>query len=414
MAAKVVPFDKTKIKMIDMSSDKTTTSVKKVVTEINRYFTTQVKSSNIPILKVMEKSMDVENFFIHHIDLEAVMGQHVELVDRMMLSAICQYITNDIIHSIEDAKVKYVGIWDNYTIYNIAAAVVTFMKSDSSSEKFLTSLQYEVISNEDLAKLPQNSYMPFTHYTMNKFTEQVIFIRKTVVETMSNIIKNKIPMAFLNSSDRPVQYRFYESFRSMVHDDMVEYLESIKTVYPAVKDMEATEKKISRFVDFFETPFLTMMSMYLGESGLSTNLINLMLGSSRIHIQYSDSANTTMKLKDVDISYIMYHGEMNDPKNIHIVCNFKLGDILDMALADEETLSKTRKENFGKSLRSFLLNMIGYAFNIYKKTINGDQPNYTADLIPPSNAFADDDIEEDMDDDIVEGDLTDVLKELGE
>lgn len=413
MAAKVMPFDKSKIKMIDMSSEKTTTSVKKVVTEINRYFTSQVKSSNIPILKVMEKSLDVENFFIHHIDLEAVMGQHVDLVDRMMLSAICQYITNDIIHSIEDASVKYVGIWDNYTIYNIAAAVVTFMKSDSSSEKFLTSMQYEVISDEDLAKLPSNSYMPFTHYSMNKFTEQVIFIRTTVVETISNIIKNKIPMAFLSSSDRPVQYRFYESFRSMLHDDMTEYLVAIKSDYPSVKDVDATEKKISRFVDFFETPFLTMMSMYLGESGLSTNMINLMLGSSRILIQYSDSTNGAMKLKDVDISYILYHGEMNDPKNIHIVCNFKLGDILDMALADENTLSKTRKENFGKSIRSFLLNMIGYTFNIYKKTINDDQPNYTADLIHPSDAFVDDDIEEDADD-VIEGDLTDVLKRLDE
>ena len=98
---KTIPFDKDKVKMIDMSTNKTSAPVKKLVTEVNRIFTNQVKSSNIPNLKVLEKNLDVETFFTHHIDLEAIMGNHVELLDRMMMSAISQYITNDILDNIE-------------------------------------------------------------------------------------------------------------------------------------------------------------------------------------------------------------------------------------------------------------------------------------------------------------------------
>lgn len=380
MATKAVPFDKSKVKMIDLSSDKISASTKKVVTEVNRIFMNQFKSANIPVLKILEKNMDIETFFKHHIDLEALMGEHVDLVDRMMMSAICQYITNDILDSIENAKMKYVGIWDNYTIYSIATAVITFMKNDKDSSKYLTSLQYAQISIPDLAKLPKNSYMQFDLYTPNAFVEQIILIRKVVVETMSNIIQNKIPMAFLGSSDRPVPYRFYEAFRSMMTDDIKEFMDRGSITLDTLPDMKATEKKISKFVEYFETPFLSMMTMYLGQSGVSTNMINLVLGASKIHIQYSDAVDTEINLRDVDITYIMYHGALKDPKNIHVACSFKIGDIIDMCMLEESSISKTRKENFGKTLRTFLLNMLVYLFNVYSKTINGNEPDYTSDI----------------------------------
>lgn len=380
MATKAVSFDKNKVKMLDLSSDKTAASTKKVVMEVNRIFMNQFKSANIPVLKILEKNMNIETFFMHHIDLEAIMGEHVDLVDRMMMSAICQYITNDILDSIESAKMKYVGIWDNYTIYSIASAAITFMKNDQDSSKYLTSLQYAQISIPDLAALPKNSYMQFDMYTPNTFVEQIILIRKVVVETMSNIIQNKIPMAFLGSSDRPVPYRFYEAFRSMMTDDIREYMDRGGITLDNLPDTKATEKKISKFVEYFETPFLSMMTMYLGQSGVSSNMINLVLGASKIHIQYSDAVDNDINLRDVQITYIMYHGALKDPKSIHVTCMFTIGDIIDMCMLEESSISKTRKENFGKTLRTFLLNMLVYLFNVYTKTVNGDQPDYTKDI----------------------------------
>lgn len=375
---KTIPFDKDKVKMIDMSTNKTSAPVKKLVTEVNRIFTNQVKSSNIPILKVLEKNLDVETFFTHHIDLEAIMGNHVELLDRMMMSAISQYITNDILDNIESAKMKYVGVWDNYTIYSIASAIVTFMKSDFSTEKYLTSLQYVQISEEDLKKLAPNSYMPFTHYSMNKFAEQVVIIRKMTVEMMANIMENKIPLAFLSSSDRPVQYRFYESYHSMMEADMNKFMEQVGITYESLDDTIATEKKISKFIEYFETPFLSMMTMYMEQSGVSSNMINIMLASSKIHIQYSDPSEET-KLRDVEVTYIMYTGERNDSKGFNITFKMNIGDAIDMAVMNPDDLSKTRKENFGKGLRTFLLNMIVYMFNVYKWTITDDETS-TADI----------------------------------
>lgn len=367
---KNISFNKDKVKMLDLSNEKTSAPVKKLVAEVNRIFTNQVKSSNIPVLKVLEKNLEVETFFTHHIDLEAIMGEHVDLLDRMMLSAISQYVTNDILSSIDDAKMKYVGVWDNYTIYSIASAVVTFMKNDFDTEKYLTALQYVQVSKEDLLKLPQNAYMAFTNYSMNRFAEQVVFIRKMVVETIASIMENKIPKAFLSSSDRPVQYRFYESYKSMMEADMLKFLEQANIKYEDVDTAVASEKKINKFIEYFETPFLSMMSMYMEQSGVSSNMINIMLATSKIHIQYTNPAEEDGLLKDSEITYIMYAGERKDPKSIKIACTLNLGDAIDMALLDPATVSKTRKENFGKALRTFLLDMIVYMFNVYKWTID--------------------------------------------
>lgn len=369
-AKKTISFDKDKVKMLDLSNEKISAPVKKLVIEVNRIFTNQVKSANIPVLKVLEKNLDIENFFTHHIDLEAIMGDHVDLLDRMMLSAISQYVTNDILTSIDDAKMKYVGVWDNYTVYSIASAVVTFMKSDFDTEKYLTALQYVQISKEDLLKLPQNAYMAFTNYSMNRFAEQVVFIRKMVVETIASIMENKIPKAFLGSSDRPVQYRFYESYKSMMEADMTKFLEQSGIKYDELDTTVASEKKINKFIEYFETPFLSMMSMYMDQSGVSSNMINIMLATSKIHIQYTNPAEEDGLLKDSQITYIMYAGERKDPKSIKIACTLNLGDAIDMALLDPATVSKTRKENFGKTLRTFLLDMIVYMFNVYKWTID--------------------------------------------
>lgn len=370
---KRVPVKQFKGKMIDLTADKTSPQVKKAIRLIESSFRTQVKGSNIPALSVMYQILTVESFFMNHTDYEAILGDNVSLLDRMMLTAISDMVAKDIDDSIKEAGVHYVGVWDLYTLYSIVASTVTFMNNDTTVDKYLTPLQYKTIDAEALAKLPEGSYMPFKEYNPNRFYQQITGIRQVALTTISNMMEKRIPKAFLASSEYPLPYRMLDYYYTFMHEGIMAMIgEDPETHLLNPFGLEpATEKMIRRFTDAFEKPFLEMLTHLLTESGLSSNIINLMLGSSRVHIMYDDP--TDKKVDDVTITYILSTEKSGLPKATKVEYKTTIGDAVLTAISKPAMFSKTRQDQYGKPLRTFLLDMCTYAINIYCD-VTGSRP----------------------------------------
>lgn len=369
-----------RVKMINLSNEKVSPAVRKMVNNIDNELKTQSKMSNIPVFKLLgANTLTAESFFLNHMDYEAVLGENVDILDRMMMSAICSTLTKDILWSMDQAKVSYVGVWDNYTIYNILAAIVTFMKHDEKDEKYLTALQYTQISQEDLDKLNPATYMPFSEYNPNRFAEQMILIRKVAVDTMAGIISNKLPKAFMSSTDQPLGVRLYNSYVSMMKDDMTAMLG--ETPAQEFLSAKATERAVRKFTDYFEKPFLTMLTLFLKESGLSDNVINMALGLSRIHIIFDDPTPETTT-GDINIIYSMVSEAMPEGiEPIKVSFTVSIEDAVRMAISDPNTIAKSRREAFGKTIRTLILQTCTYVINVYTKLMayNNAQKNETTE-----------------------------------
>lgn len=374
-----------RMKMLDLTQDKTSPAVKKVVRVIDTIFQNQVRASNIPAFKVMGKLINLNSFFLDHEDYQVIYGVNSDILDRMMLSAIAEYMAKDIIASIEDAKVNYVGVWDEWTIYNIAAATITFMKNDFDSEMYLTAQQYQQISKEDLEKLPEGTYMPFSQFNPNKFYEQILLIRKVILNVIYGIINNKLPKAFLGSQDAPVNNRLWGYYRNIMADDMRKILDEAGMDLKAYCAQPATERLIRDFNDIFEKPFMTFTSLLLQESGLSQNIINMMLGVSHIFVFYDDPVGKN--LGDVNLLIVLTNEKSDLPNKAKVDFNITIQDALDMALLDPTTLPKKCGEIYGKPIRTLLLDLCIYAINIYVDVMTANKPvdeNINEDAAAPT------------------------------
>lgn len=372
-----------RMKMLDFSQDKTSPTVRKTVRIIDAIFLNQVRVSNIPAFKVMGKSINLNSFFLDHEDYQAIFGPNCDVLDRMMMSSISEYMAKDIVASIADAKVNYVGVWDEWTIYNIAAVTITFMKNDFDTELYLTAQQYQQISKEDLEKLPEGSYMPFSQFNPNRFYEQILLIRKVILSIVTGIIENKLPKAFLGSQDVPVNNRLWSYYKNIMNADMQKVLDDAGMDLKAYCAQPASERLIRDFNDIFEKPFMTFTSLLLQESGLSQNIINMMLGMSRIFVFYDDPENTS--LGDVNLMITLTNEKSDLPNKAKVDFNITIQDALDMALLDQKELPKKCGEIYGKPIRTLLLNLCIYAINIYVDVMTMNKP---ADTVPEEESAA--------------------------
>lgn len=372
-----------RMKMLDFSQDKTSPTVRKTVRIIDTIFQNQVKVSNVPAFKVMGKSINLNSFFLDHEDYQAIFGPNCDILDRMMMSSISEYMAKDIVASIADAKVNYVGVWDEWTIYNIAAATITFMKNDFDTELYLTAQQYQQISKEDLEKLPEGSYMPFSQFNPNRFYEQILLIRKVILSIVTGIIENKLPKAFLGSQDAPVNNRLWSYYKNIMNADMQKVLDDAGMDLKAYCVQPATERLIRDFNDIFEKPFMTFTALLLQESGLSQNIINMMLGMSRIFVFYDDPENVS--LGDVNLVIALTNEKSDLPNKAKVDFNITIQDALDMALLDQKELPKKCGEIYGKPIRTLLLDLCIYAINIYVDIVT---MNKSADVVPKEESAA--------------------------
>ena len=349
-----------------MATKKTTTPKNKETTYIARQMkifekslTDQVKQIHVPVFDVMKNNITIESFFLNHIDYEAIMGKNVKLLDRMIIHIICDFIAERIT---EDMKNYYfIGVWDRYTIYSVAAATVSFMKHDQKPDLYLTALPYVTISQEDLDKLPEGSYMPFSDYNPTRFIQMASNIMKSVTNTISKIMVDGAPHAFISPEGKSstVGAFIYQRFYNKIKGSNIEL--------PCGVNDSTTEKNIMKFSDAIETPIMEYISTEMKESGLSDNIINLFLGASNLHIIYEVPENEKMG----GLNYLFNMESKDDrfdPIKVGYTVNVK--DIISIVESNSiDDITKTRRTSIGKELRSMIINFTTAAVSLYVSTM---------------------------------------------
>ena len=132
-----------------------------------------------------------------------------------------------------------------------------------------------------------------------------------------------------------------------------------------------------------------MLTLLLKESGLSDNVINMALGLSRIHIIFDDPT-PDMKTGDIKIAYNMISENLPEGvEPVKVSFEVTIGDAVRMALMIPEQIAKGRREAFGKSIRTLILQTCTYMINVYTKLMahnNAQKEVATSGYIAPVEA----------------------------
>ena len=346
-------------KTVNMTKDRTVAIARNIEKSINRSIQEQITEINVPIFTILKKQLSLDAYFLNYVDLKAIMGDNVRLLDRMVLQSINSYITEQVYAAIKE-KPGMVGVWDKYTIFSIASTVTTVFKHDEKEEHYLSPLPYVVISEEDLQGLPEGSYMPFSEYNPNRFTQILSQIQTKVIDTIADLMSNAIPNIFLNSGNKSedLVLRLVDSFKTNCESAEIHLSEDfLKST--------VNEKNIVEFVHEIETPFFSTIVAFMHNSGISDNLIKLFL-SSRLMILFDDPVEAkNKKMKDINLSFMMRYQDVDNRFNpISASVSYPIGELYSI-LMDYENMSKSAKVRFGKMLRKAILTYNVMALDIY-------------------------------------------------
>lgn len=346
-------------KIVNMTKDRTVSIARNIEKYINRSIQEQIMEINVPIFTILKKHLALDTYFLNYIDLKAIMGDNVRLLDRMVLQSINSFITEQVYTAIKE-KPGMVGVWDKYTIFSIASTVTTIFKHDEKEEQYFSALPYVVINEEDLQTLPEGSYMPFSEYNPNRFTQILSQIQTKVIDTIADLMSNAIPNIFLNSGNKSedLVLRLVESFKTNCEQAEIHLSEDfLKST--------VNEKNIVDFVHEIETPFFSTIVAFMHNSGISDNLIKLFL-SSRLMILFDDPVESkNKKMKDINLSFVMRYQDVDNRfEPISASVSYPIGELYSI-LMDYENMSKSAKVRFGKMLRKAILTYNVMALDIY-------------------------------------------------
>lgn len=380
------------MRRIDTTAEKVSAPVRKFVADVEDAYRAQLKDCNIPVFRLIYDNPEmatINSFFLNHLEYEAILGIHIDILDRMMMTAISDRITKDILASIDGSEMVYPGIWDTHTVYSIVGAACTFMKHDTLPERYFTLLQYDVISQEDLDAQPAASYMPFSQYNPNRFVEITMGIRQLAITTIASILQTKMPRAFLSSKDSPLWQRFYDRYNANIASAVTELTDGDTNAF---LERDATENGIEAFVTSFERPFLTLMIDLMIDSAVSPYLINMMLRDSTVKVIYEDfmtEEGELKKLGDIDVTYSLMLADDPSKSSCSFIINMR--DAIELAQSGIE-IDKTRREAFGKSLRTFLFSICAHAINVFAHNVEKNPETIFPDsarkdeVVDPDNA----------------------------
>ena len=344
-----------------MASNKTGGN-KKLINMINKEMKREFVSVHIPFLEVNCDWITLESYFLNYEEFNELMGSNVTVLTDIVEHSIAKVLATDLYNKIQSSN-SFIGRWDYEVVYNLVKTNIHISTLNNIHYIALVSALKDLKTFSDL---PIDGKLEFGEYNPEKFTEFCDRIMNVVLNTAESYMSNNVPRAFAHgkSSINTIFYeRFHNTMEVPVQNFMRELMETIdtsdmkSTEYSAdYLKIPATEKQVQTFVNQFDKPFLTMMYGMLAESGLSLEVINDAITSSRVHMSYEDPLNR--KLYDLKLDYkVVYDDQM-------IIYESSIGELVTMGI---NHVSKTKAEQYGRKLKKFYTDFVSFVSAVYLK-----------------------------------------------
>lgn len=344
-----------------MASNKTGGN-KKLINSINKEMKREFVSVHVPFLEVNSDWMNLESYFLNYEEFSELMGSNITILTDIAEHAIAKVLATDLYNQIQGSN-SFIGRWDYEVVYNLVKSNIHVSTLNNVHYIALVSALKDL---KTFSELPIDGKLEFSEYNPEKFTEFCTRIMNVVLNTAQSYMTNNVPRAFAHgkSSINTIFYeRFHDTMEVPVQNFMRELMETVdtsdmkSTEYSAdYLKIPATEKQVQSFVNQFDKPFLTMMYGMLAESGLSLEVINDAITSSRVHMSYEDPLNR--KLYDLKLDYKVVYD------NQTIVYESSIGELVTMGI---NHVSKTKAEQYGRKLKKFYTDFVSFVSAVYLK-----------------------------------------------
>jgi len=350
---------KTKTKATKASKPEQTADIC-TVNIIDKHLAIQINECNILTFKLRKNKINLKSYFLEHQQNAMLYGKYARLLDRMVFLAICSNIARDVYEGLHDSKIMsgIAGVWDEYTIYNIAAAAINIMTVTDTGDEYFTYAQYKQLSQAELDKLNPECYMAMSEYTPSKFYNVYMGLQVFVVDTIMGIMAKEIPTLLQHpSAVTDNQHITLVVRRSIALSDQERAAWRSSFNMGAV----ATDNMVVDFSRQIEKPLLLATANMLRSAGLSDGVVGVMLYATQVHVLFGKLDGKTLRHVPIEILMVC-------KSNTNLKVSYKSTVGEEFAIFTSADLAISREERYGQHMRAFLTKLLDYTVAVVSET----------------------------------------------
>ena len=244
----------------------------------------QLAATNIPALKTISQDKDlIEHYFQNRPLYTHLLGEHIQIFDRVMRSAFATILTKDMMTGlIEKENTTFPGLWDEF---HIKLLFITMLNVVTLSDKPDAGTFFSVrrptdgntMTSEEVKEFSETSWMPFREYEPVRFYRFMMVVYQTVLSTMLSEIETKVPAATFSASGEPVTIRYGRQFGELMRVPLEDKDEVTMTI----------DEQADSYIKKLERPLFTYMTTLLSESGFGLESVTEAFSKSRAAVTYS-------------------------------------------------------------------------------------------------------------------------------
>lgn len=378
-------------KIIDLTKNKTSSTVSKYVSEVTKHYRKLLIDSDIPVFREFANDPKVvQNYFLNrYMNTTIVDERAVSLMDRAFRYAVSRAVTRDIMDALRDSKAAYPGIWPEEAIFSLVVSILNITTMTDKPDKgcFLVVSPSTSVPDtaDDIDDMASSMCMPFSEYNPNRFYQVRTVLQNVVLKViMKNVVDSSVNV-MMHVADTPIYMRHAVGLCSIMHNAM----DKVGLLNEEMMITGNVDEQACVFIEVIENPLIGYVTGMLSKSGLSGLVISEMFKYSTAEVMYDLGEDGDDATKFIDyghtIRYILrYKGNTeNDLSVVFTVDVMELYNMVKHSDAGGKIIDTKIFTKIGKELVSFFEKLMKYAIMIHM--IEKDTTPTTGEAIETEN-----------------------------